>query len=213
MLIREVMTTNVVTIPSDTSLAEARRVMEFHKLRRLPVVDRGKLVGIVSRDTLEKAGPSKLTTFSIHEITHLLTKITVKEVMSKDIFTVPPDATVEEVVSMAQKRRVGSALVVEDGLLVGIATTNDFFYKIVNPILGIGKTGSRISIHRCGKAAEMAKVLNTVNRLGAETVTMFALPHPETGVPDLNLHLNVEDPSAVIEALKKEGHDVHLTPR
>ena len=213
MIMREVMTTNVVTVPSTTSLAEARRIMDFHKLRRLPVVDQTKLVGMVSRDGLDKAGPSKLTTFSIHELTHLLSKITVKEVMSTDLLTVSPDATVEEAVALGQDKQVGSALVVEDGILLGIATTNDFFYKIINPVLGIGKPGSRISVHNCGNASEVASVLNTVKGLGVEVVTLFTLPHPETGVHDLTLHLDTDDPTAIVEELKKQGWDVHSRAR
>lgn len=209
MLMRDVMSYNVITIPSSTSLAEARKIMDFHRLRRLPVVDRSKLVGIVSRDSLEKAGPSKLTTFSIHEIAYLLDKLTVKEVMHKDLFTVSPDTTVEEAVTLAQEKQVGSVLVVENERLVGIATTNDFFYKIVNPILGIGKRGVRIAIHSCGHTADVTKVLNTISGLGLEVITMFAIPHPDTGVQDLTVHLDTDDLSTVIEALEKQGYEVH----
>jgi len=209
MLMRDVMSYNVITIPSSTSLAEARKIMDFHRLRRLPVVDRSKLVGIVSRDSLEKAGPSKLTTFSIHEIAYLLDKLTVKEVMHKDLFTVSPDTTVEEAVTLAQEKQVGSVLVVENERLVGIATTNDFFYKIVNPILGIGKRGVRIAIHSCGRTADVTKVLNTIIGLGLEVITMFAIPHPDTGVQDLTVHLDTDDLSTVIEALEKQGYEVH----
>jgi acetoin utilization protein AcuB len=213
MLIRDVMTTNVVTIPSSTSLAEAKRIMDFHHLRRVPVVDKGKLVGIVSRDALDRSGPSKLTTFSIHELSYLLSKITVKEIMVTDLVTVSPDTTVEEAVTLSQGRGVGCALVVEDGRLVGIATTNDFFYKIVNPILGIGKPGSRIQLHNCGRAAEVAKVLNTINCLGVEVITMFSIPHPNTGEPDLTLHLDTDDPSKVMQELKSLGYEVHERAR
>ncbi|MFC1999515.1 CBS and ACT domain-containing protein [Chloroflexota bacterium] len=213
MLIREVMTTNVVSIPSDTSLAEARRILDFHKFRRIPVVDRTKLVGLVSRDGLDKAGPSRLTTFSIHELTHLLSKITVKEVMTTDLLTVSPDATVEEAVALAQDRQVGSALVVEDGVLVGISTTNDFFYKIVNPMLGIGKPGSRISIHSCGSASEVARVLATIDGLGVVVDSLFTVPHPETGVHDLTLHLETGDPTVAVEELRKQGWEVHSRAR
>ena len=213
MLIRDVMSTNVVTIPSSTSLADARRIMDFHGLRRLPVIDRTKLVGIVSRDALDRSGPSQLTTFSIHEMTHLLSKITVKEVMSKNLVTVSPDNTVEEAVTSAQDKEVGSVLVVEDGVLVGIATTNDFFYKIVNPILGIGKPGARIHVHGCGRITDVVNVLNTIGSLELEVITMFIIPHPETGVPDLTVHLDTSDPSSVIEVLKKEGYEVHERAR
>jgi len=206
MLIRDVMHYNVITIPSSTSLAEARRIMDFHRLRRLPVVDKSKLVGIVSRDGLEKAGPSKLTTFSIHEITYLLEKLTVREVMRTDLLTVSPDTTVEEAVTLAQEKQVGSVLVVEDGHLVGIATTNDFFYKIVNPILGIGKPGVRISVDGCRRTADVAKVLRAIGSAGAEAITVFAIPHPDTGMR-VTLHLDTDDPFTVIEALEMEGYE------
>ena len=66
MIVADVMTTNVVSISSNTSLAEARRIMDAHRIRRLPVIDWGKLVGIVTKDALDRTGPSQLTTFSVH---------------------------------------------------------------------------------------------------------------------------------------------------
>jgi acetoin utilization protein AcuB len=213
MIMRDVMSTNLVTIPSSTSLADAKRVMDFHGFRRLPVVDKSRLVGMVSRDALERAGPSTLTTFSIHELTYLLGKITVKEVMRTDLVTVSPDTTVEEAVATSQGKGVGSALVVENGRLVGIATTNDFFYKIVNPILGIGRPGSRIKVHECGRAGDVEKVLDVVSKLGTEVITLFTIPHPDTGVPDLTLHLDTDDPAKVVQELETQGYKVHPRPR
>ncbi|NLT52813.1 MAG: CBS domain-containing protein, partial [Ignavibacteria bacterium] len=96
MLISDVMTTNVVSIPSSTSLAEARRIMDAHNIRRLPVIDHLKLVGIVTKDDLDKMGPSQLTTFSVNELVYMLNRITVKDVMHRDAVTVPPDTTIEE---------------------------------------------------------------------------------------------------------------------
>jgi acetoin utilization protein AcuB len=213
MIMRDVMSTNVVTIPSSTSLADAKRIMDFHGFRRLPVVDKSRLVGMVSRDALERAGPSTLTTFSIHELTYLLGKITVKEVMRTDLVTVSPDTTVEEAVATSQGKGVGSALVVENGRLVGIATTNDFFYKIVNPILGIGRPGSRIKVHQCGRAGDVEKVLDILSKLGTEVITLFTIPHPDTGVPDLTLHLDTDDPTNVVQELENQGYQVHPRAR
>jgi CBS domain-containing protein len=114
MIISDVMNTNVVSIASTTSLAEARRVMEAHNIRRLPVIDRAALVGIVTKDDLDKMGPSQLTTFSVDELVYLLNKITVKDVMHRDVVTVSPDATIEGAVAIAQSRKVGSMIVVEN---------------------------------------------------------------------------------------------------
>lgn len=147
MLIRAIMTDDVVSIPSTTSLADARRIMDVHQVKRLPVVDKEKLVGIVTKNALDKAGPSAITTFSKQELTYLLQRLTVKEVMSRDLVTISPDATVEEALALAQKSKVRSLLVTENSHLVGVVTTNDFFYKVLNPMLGIGKPGSIVFVH------------------------------------------------------------------
>ena len=133
----DLMTTNVITIPSDMSLSEARRVMDANRLRRLPVVDRGKLVGIVTKDGLEKSGPSQLTTFSVHELSYLLNKIKVRDVMREDVLTGTPDMTLKEAAAAAQSKSVGSVVVLDGDKVVGIMTTNDIFYKVLNPMLGL----------------------------------------------------------------------------
>ncbi len=213
MFIRDVMTTNVVTIPSTTSLADARRIMDAHRIRRLPVVDKGKPVGVVSRDALDKAGPSKLTTFSMHEVSYLLGKITVREIMKTDLVTVPPDATVEEAVALAQSKKVGTLLVMEDGRLVGIATTNDFFYKIANPILGIDKPGTRFSVHHWRGIADLQKILGIIDRFQADIVTVYTMVHPESGENDFVAHLTTPNPTGLMEDLRKNGYEVHERAR
>src|SRR4030043_245744 len=140
MFMSDVMTTNVINIPSNTSLAEAKRIMDAHHIRRLPVVDRGMLVGVVTRDQLDKAGPSQISRLDIHEITRILNKVTVKEVMTKNPITVNPDATVEEAVKLAQEKKIGSLLVVDNGRVVGVATPTTLFFKKHNPHPGIRKT-------------------------------------------------------------------------
>ncbi len=213
MLVRDVMSTNIVSIPSTTSLADARQIMEAHHFRRLPVVDKGKLVGIVTRDSLDKTGPSKLTTFSIQELTYLLGKLTIKEAMTSDLITISPDATVEESVALAQSKKVGSILVVEKNKLIGIITGTDLLYRIVNPILGIGKTGVRIHIHDCAEVGRIVSALNIIKDSGVKIITMFTLPHPETDVPDFTIHLDTKDASKVIDELTKRGFDVHERAR
>jgi acetoin utilization protein AcuB len=213
MYMSDVMTTNVITIPSNTSLAEARRVMEAHHVRRIPVVDRGMLVGIVTRDQLDRVGPSQVSSFNIHDLTRLLNKVTVKDVMTKNPITVSPDATVEEGVTLAQEKKIGALLVVDNGRLMGIATTNDFFYKILNPILGIGKTGSRLIVKNCGGTKHIEKIIATINRLGLEVETMFMLPVPERDQHNFVIHLTSEDPVLLMEELRKIGCEVERRAR
>jgi acetoin utilization protein AcuB len=187
--------------------------MDAHKLRRLPVVDRGQLVGIVTRDVLDRAGPSQLTSMNIHDISRILNKLTVKEVMVKDLVTVSPDSTVEEAVTLAQERKVGALLVVDDGRLVGIATTNDFFYKLLNPILGVGKPGSRLVVRNCQGPRDIEKVVSAISKLGLEVMTMFMLPVPERDAQNFVVHLATDDPSSLIAELKLLGLTVERRAR
>ena len=85
MKVRDIMTWNVVTVTSDTPIMEARKIMNAHKIRRLPVVDKGKLVGMVSLGRIDRSGPSPATSLSVWEINYLLAKMTVREIMSKDL--------------------------------------------------------------------------------------------------------------------------------
>lgn len=213
MLIRDVMTSNVITIPSNTSLADARRIMEAHRFRRIPVVDRGKLVGVVSKDALDRSGPSQLSTFSMHEISYLLSKVTVKEVMKRDVVTVPPEATVEEAVTLAQSKKVGALVVVDGSVVVGIATTNDIFYKIVNPMLGIDQPGVRFSVRRWRDIGDLQKILAVIAGFKPEISTMYAMKTPDGGENDLIAHVNVADTVGLIDALRQSGYEVRLRAR
>jgi len=65
----------------------------------------------------------------------------VKEIMERNVITVTPEATSEE--ALAQSNKVGSLVVLEDDKVVDIIATNDFFYKIVNPIPNLPQTGQR----------------------------------------------------------------------
>ncbi len=213
MLISDIMKTNVVSIPSSTNLAEARRIMDAHNVRRLPVIDRLKLVGIVTKDDLDKMGPSQLTTFSVNELIYMLNKITVKDVMHKDVIAVPPDTTIEEAVALAQGRKVGSLVVVEDEKVVGIATTNDIFLGILNPLLGIGLPGSRIVVVDCYKGPDIEKVLAAINKINASITNLFVSEFPIANKHDLFIHLGDADASNVIAAIEQLGFTVAARKR
>ena len=213
MFVRDVMTTNVVSVPSSTSIYDARNIMKAHKFRRLPVVDKGKLVGLVTDHSLDQVSPSKATSLSVWELNYLLAKTTLKDVMIKNIVSVTPDMTVEEAVVIAQTNKVGSLPVVEDGKVVGIVTTNDFFYRIINPILGVGKPGVRLTIHKCCRSMDLEKVFGTIKKHNLPIVTMFLDKLPDATEGDLLIHLDTEDASAVTGELKAAGYEVEVRKR
>jgi acetoin utilization protein AcuB len=213
MLISDVMKTNVVSIPSTTSLAEARLLMDAHKIRRLPIIDNLKLVGIVTKDDLDKMGPSQLTTFSVNELVYMLNKITVKDVMHKDVIVVPPNTTIEESVAIAQARKVGSLVIAENDRVIGIATTNDIFMAILNPLLGIGIPGSRIVVVNCHSGPDIERVISAINQLKVEITNLFVSEFPIPKKHELFIHLGIDDPSEVAKAIEKLGFAVVVRKR
>jgi acetoin utilization protein AcuB len=213
MIVADIMKTNVVSVPSTTSLSEARRIMDAHNIRRLPVIDHMNLVGIVTKDSLDKMGPSQLTTFSVNELIYMLNKITVKDVMHRDAVTIPPDTTIEEAVALAQSRRVGSLLVMENNKIIGIVTTNDIFLNILNPLLGIGMPGSRLVIVNCHKGQDIEKVLATINMLNVNIVNLFVSEFPTANKHDLFIQVDTENATGVAEAIRKLGFTVVVRKR
>ena len=209
MKVSDVMSTNVISIPSTTSLAEARRIMDVHHFRRLPVIDRGKLVGVVSRDGLDRMGPSQMTTFSVHEISYLLNKITVNEVMRREVVTVTPTTLVDDAVDLAQSKGVGILVVLDGEDVVGVATTNDFFYKLLNPMLGIKMSGTRIYVQKCYKPSDIEKVMAAIKKFKVKISSLFLINIIEiNNTQELVLHLDTENCSECIEAIRALGYQV-----
>ncbi len=213
MLIRDTMTTNVVTIPSNTSISDAKRIMEAHRFQRLPVVDKGKLVGIVTARRLESISPSKASSLTVWELTYLLHSTPVKDIMEKNVITVTPETTAEEAVALAQSKKVGSLVVLEDNRVVGILTTNDLFYEIVNPILGLGIRGTRLEIINAGNAAALEKIMSAVNKLGLKLVTLHIEILPDKKERNICLHVDTDDVSKLVEKLKAGGFQVTIRKR
>ena len=123
--VREWMTPNPITITPHTTLPEAHRSMDENKVRRLPVINKGKLVGIVTRGDIRAAQASEATTLSVYELNYLLDRIPAKDFMAYDPITVMPNATIGEAAHLMLQHKIGGLPVVENGELVGIITETD----------------------------------------------------------------------------------------
>ena len=217
MLVRDIMTKNVVTIPSNTSVIKAKRIMESGRFRRLPVVDNERLVGLVTTERLEKVFPSTASYTSVWDFADglgALSRTQVKRIMQTRVVTVAPDATAEEAVALAQANKVGALVVVEDGNKVaGIITTNDFFYRIVNPVLGVGAPGERIWVSGGGEGKAMEEIISAINRQGLEIITLHIMAAPQATKKDIVVHIDTPDISPLADELRNKGYKVSLRKR
>jgi acetoin utilization protein AcuB len=133
MPVKDWMSKDLVTVDEDTSIMQASKLMKQNAVQHLPVLRKGRLVGIISDRDLKEATPSKATTLDIHEMYYLLDKIPVKDLMPKTLFTIAPGDTVEKAAAVMLKHHVSALPVVEpQGVLAGIITKGDIFRAFVS---------------------------------------------------------------------------------
>ena len=128
MLVRDVMTPDVVTLGRNESLVVADDVMRLGRIRHLPVVDTdGALAGIVSQRDLFHSGLLKALGYGTHAKQQALELLVLKEAMKTEVVTIAPDAPLVEAAQIMLDRKIGCLVVVDDaGKIAGILTESDF---------------------------------------------------------------------------------------
>jgi acetoin utilization protein AcuB len=162
MLVKNWMSKNVITIGEEDSMQQAATLMKEHRIRMLPVIGKGELVGVVSDTDLKRASASDATMLDIHELLYLISKIKISDIMTRNPITVPYDYTVEEAAQLLMERNISGVPVVDcDGKLVGIITRNDLF-KILISLSGLGKKGIQFAFltdDKPGSIKDLADVI------------------------------------------------------
>ena len=172
MLVRERMSKNPYTIQADMPVEEALKRMREDHVRRFPVLDKsGKLVGIVAEKDLLYASPSPATSLSIYEMHYLLSKLTVGEVMIKNVITVTEDMPVEDAARIMTDHKIGSLPVVRQGQLIGIITETDLF-KLFLELLGARKKGVRLTMLVPDSKGMLAKITAAIAQQGGNIIAL-----------------------------------------
>lgn len=129
-LVKDWMTPDPVCVSPHTTLPEALELMHKQRIRRLPVVSNGKLVGIVTHGDLRGAQPSEATSLSVYEVTYLLNKITLERLMAKNVVTVTPSTTIGEAAQLMLRHKIAGLPVMDNDQVVGILTESDIFRMV-----------------------------------------------------------------------------------
>ena len=166
MLVKNWMSENVRTIDVDDSMQHAISIIKEHQIRMLPVLKDGKLVGIVSDTDLKRASASDATTLDVHELLYLLSKVKIKDIMTKNPITVPPDHTVEETAEILMKHKISGCPVVDDkGKVVGIITRDDLFNVLI-ALSGLGKKGIQWAFQVEDRPGSIKELTDTIRSHG-----------------------------------------------
>ena len=173
MLVRDWMTKSVVALEVGDSMQDAGRLMKEKNVRMLPVMDKGRLVGVVTDRDLKRASASDATTLEIHELLYLISKIKVKDIMSKDVVTVPVDFTIEETAEILLKNKISGAPVVDgQGHLAGVITQTDIF-KVILSLTGIEKRGILFAFCLQDQSGSIKAVADIIREFGGRMASIL----------------------------------------
>ncbi len=208
MLVRERMTANPVVVHPDTSFEDALQLLREKKIRRLPVVDKGgTLVGIVVEKDLLYASPSPATSLSVFEVHYLLSKLQVKDVMTKRVITVGEDCPLEEAARIMIDHKIGSLPVVRGKQVVGIITETDIF-KIMVEALGGRAKGLRVVMRVPEEKGELAKVTAKIAELGGNIVSLAVFLSSDAQHREVTLKVQEVKRETLVATLEKNGAQV-----
>ena len=176
MLVKDRMTPNPVCGNPEMPVTEAQTLLEEHNIRHLPVVDgEGKLVGLVTHRSLMQAIPSNARKFSPFVINYALARITVQNIMVRDVITIGEDVALEEAARIMADRKIGCLPVMRGGNLVGIISDSDLFNSMVN-LLGARRPGVRVTVLQPDRAGEVARISNAIALRGGYLSVFVTYP-------------------------------------
>jgi acetoin utilization protein AcuB len=209
MKVKDMMSTDVLTINLDTNINEAFRIMKEKKVRRLPVMDRGKLVGIITLSDLNRAAPSAATSLSIHELNYLLARTKVKDIFpaNRKVVTVSPENYIETAAKLMLQHRISSLPVMDGEKLVGIITETDLFRALVD-ILGVKRPHTRIDTLIPEGPGSLAEITGLMASRGINIINTVV--YYDAGLDKYKAILRIEelDYEPVVEALRAKGFEI-----
>jgi len=200
------MTTNPFTISSDQTILDAIEIMKEHGVKRLPVMKKGKLVGVVSKEDILKASPSQATSFSMGEITYLLSKTKISMIMTKNPITISPNALLEEAAILMRDNSIGFLPVVENDKLVGIITESDIFDSFIE-LLGFREPGTRLTIEAVDEPGIMSNLTSIIGKFGAN-ITNVAVYRGASGKSAIVVGINSFNTEEIEKSIEEQGFKI-----
>ncbi|NLA26101.1 MAG: CBS domain-containing protein, partial [Firmicutes bacterium] len=196
----------LVTVEPESTLGEALNLMKDRSIRRLPVVSKGDIVGLVTEQDLMKASPSPATSLSVWEINYLFPKIKIKDIMTKEIFTVTPETILEKAALIMQEKKISTLPVVKENRVVGIITESDIFKAFID-VLGLNHPSIRVTLQVEDQVGMLEKIAGVLRAAGINIISTNVQRFTDERV-NLILRLNSEDIDGVKQVFEKAGMEV-----
>ena len=214
MIVRNWMQSNPVVIGSDTLLSEAKRLLTENNLHGLPVVDGGRLRGLITRANCLRAAHCVLRTQNTDEFNFFSTRIKVKDLMVRNPATVEANDTMEHALQRGQELGIGQFPVMDQGQVVGMISANEIF-SLAAHFLGAWEKRSGVTLAPLEmKPGMIGKITDIVEAAGAEVQAIYPIGKPEDINPQEHhrkkviIRFHSENTRIVVKALEDAGYPV-----
>lgn len=173
MLVKNWMSKPAITIDADASMHDAIKLLKNHNIKMLPVMEKGNLVGIVTDRDIKRASASDATSLEIHELLYLISKIKIREIMTKNPITVPQDYTVEETAEILLKHNISGVPVVDQfSDVIGTINQNDIF-RILISLTGAEKRGIQFGVEVEDRPGSIKEVTDIIREYGGRMASIL----------------------------------------
>jgi acetoin utilization protein AcuB len=206
MLVRSRMAQRLTTVAPDTPIADALALTREHRVRHLPVVEDGRLVGLVTDRDIRLAIPP-IWADQHEELQQALRARTVSELMTTELVTVTPDMPIEEAGKLLHSNRIGCVLVKDGEALVGILTEGDVLKAFVE-LFGVNQAASRIEVRMENRPGELARVVRVIGIEHRINITGLVLAPTKGQYSVAIMQLQTLNPMPIIEALRRLGYTI-----
>ena len=190
MLVRDRMSREVITIAAERPISDAGRLLARHRIRQLPVMRKGQLVGIITHRDLRTARPPTRT---------------VASVMTAKPFTITSDAAIDEAARLMRTYKIGGLPVVERKQLIGIITVADVLDAFVT-LSGVSERTYRVAVMGGGDGTAGRRARRAVERAHGELKWLYRDAQPRR--PQLHMRIKAKRVDDVVAALEADGFEV-----
>lgn len=174
MLVKDWMHTNVITLDVADTMQHAINVSMENRINMMPVLEDGKLVGIVTDRDLKRASPSDAAMLDMQQVLYHLSRLEVGAIMTRYPITVPIDHTIEEAAEVFMTRKISGAPIVDShGNMQGIITKNDLF-KAMIALTGLSKRGVQFGFLLEDRPGSIKEITDVIRDYGARLVSILS---------------------------------------
>jgi acetoin utilization protein AcuB len=167
------MSKTVVTVDINDSMQDAIKLLKEHDINMLPVIEKDKLVGVLTDRDVKRSSASDATTLEIHELLFLISKIKVKDIMTKDPITVPSGYTIEETAGVLLENNISGVPVVDKKKVVGAITQTDIFRALIS-LTGVGKRGIQFAFKVEDRPGSIKELTDVIRKFGGRMVSILS---------------------------------------